>query len=60
MGKVIQFPCRDHYEEYEDYYGEEEYNCVGCGSEEYVEFKKEDGCFRGFVRKILFWILIRL
>jgi len=66
MGKLIQFPCRDYYEnyeyEYEEYYGnseefEDDYG-NDCGWNGEVEVR--DGLVRGFVRKVLMFILVRL
>jgi len=63
MGKIIEFPCRDYYEEYEEYYGnceeiedEYEYGNYGWNSEVLVK----DGFVRGFVRKCLMFLLVRL
>jgi len=55
MGKIIEFPCRDYYEEYEDYYSEEF---------EVQDYKEEvqvkENWVKGFVRKCLMFVLIRL
>ena len=60
MGKIIEFPCRDYYEEYEDYYGEEfeeqGYDYGNYGEEVLVK----ENWVRGFVRKCLMFLLIRL
>jgi len=59
MGKIIEFPCNDYYEEwnYEDYYSEEfENKEQGYGEEVLVK----DGLFKGFVRKCLMFVLVRL
>jgi len=54
MGKIIEFPCRDAYEEY---YGEEfEDGYYGNSSEVFVK----DGLVKGFIRKCLMFILMRL
>jgi len=59
MGKLIQFPCVDHYDEwdyeYENYYGEE-FDGNDYGSEVLVK----ESFVRGFVRKILMFVLVRL
>jgi len=57
MGKIIQFPCVDYYEEwnYEEYYSEE-FEEQDYGEEVLVK----DGLVRGFVRKCLMFILVRL
>ena len=52
MGRIIQFPCRDYYEVYEEYYSEDSY-------EESTVLVK-DGLVKGFVRKCLMFILMRL
>ena len=54
MGKLVIFPCRDYYEEWDYEYG----NCSGndCGSEVLVK----DGFVRGFIRKCLMFVLMRL
>ena len=54
MGKIIEFPCRDYYEDwqYEDYYGEDEVN----GYEVLIK----ENCFKGFIRGLLMFILSRL
>ena len=61
MGKLIQFPCVDHYEEwnYEEYYANEEFeeqDYGNCGSEVLIK----ENLFKGFIRKVLMFILIRL
>jgi len=59
MGKLFYFPCRDYYEEwnYEEYYSEEfENKEQDYGDEVLVK----DGLVRGFVRKCLMFILMRL
>jgi len=64
MGKLIMFPCRDYYDvwdsEYEEYYGEEfECEVEGndyCGNEVLVK----ESLVRGFVRKVLMFLLVRL
>jgi len=55
MGKLIVFPCRDYYEEYEDYYNEE-FEEQGYGEEVLVK----ENWFKGFVRKCLMFVLMRL
>jgi len=57
MGKLVIFPCRDYCEEYEDYYGEE-FEDGNCGWNGEVLVK--DGWVRGFVRKCLMFVLVRL
>jgi len=60
MGKLFYMPCRDYYEEYEDYYGEEfekQGNDYGNYGEEVLV---KDGLVKGFVRKCLMFILMRL
>ena len=56
MGKLVIFPCRDYYEEYENYYSEEfeEQDCGNYGEE------VKDSLVRGFIRKCLMFILVRL
>jgi len=56
MGKLIQFPCVDHYEEwqYEDYYEDE----VNDMNQDYGIEK--DNCLKGFVKRLLLFILVRL
>jgi len=58
MGKLFYFPCRDYYEEYEDYYSEE------FEKQDYGNYGKEvlvkDSLVRGFIRKCLMFILVRL
>ena len=60
MGKIIEFPCVDYYEEwnYEDYYANEECEEQDCGWNGEVLVK--DGWVRGFVRKCLMFVLVRL
>jgi len=57
MGKIIEFPCNDYYEEwnYEEYYSEE-FEEQDYGEEILVK----DGLVKGFVRKCLMFILMRL
>jgi len=55
MGKLIQFPCNDYYEEYEDYY-EDEVN----GMNKDYEVQIKENWFKGFIRKVLMFILVRL
>jgi len=61
MGKIIEFPCRDndYYEEwnYEDYYANEEFEEQGYGN---YAVQIKDGLVRGFVRKCLMFVLMRL
>ena len=59
MGKIIEFPCRDHYDEwnYEEYYANEEDVEQDYGN--YAVQIKENW-FKGFIRKCLMFILIRL
>ena len=63
MGKLFYLPCVDHYKEwnYEEYYANEEfeeqdYGNYGWNSEVLVK----DGFVRGFVRKCLMFVLVRL
>lgn len=58
MGKIIEFPCRDAYDvwQYEDYCDEDEVNEINQG----CEVKVKDGLVRGFIRKCLMFILVRL
>ena len=60
MGKLIQFPCNDYYEDwqYEDYY-DEEFNDM---NQDYgnCEDQIKDGLVRGFIRKVLMFLLVRL
>jgi len=58
MGIIIEFPCRDYYEEwnYEDYYSEE-FEEQGYGN---CEDQVKDGLVRGFIRKCLMFVLMRL
>ena len=59
MGKIIEFPCNDYYEEwnYEDYYSEEfENKEQGYGEEVLVK----ENFIRGLVRKCLMFVLVRL
>jgi len=55
------FPCRDndYYEEwnYEDYYANEEFEEQDCGN---CTVLVKDGLVKGFIRKVLMFILIRL
>ena len=61
MGRLIMFPCRDndYYEEwnYEDYYANEEFEEQDCGN---CTVLVKDGLVKGFIRKVLMFILIRL
>ena len=59
MGKLVIFPCRDYYEEwnYEDYYANEEFEEQGYGN---YAVQIKDGLVRGFVRKCLMFVLMRL
>jgi len=67
MGRLIEFPCRDHYYDYyedwqyedycdEDEVNDEEFNDMNQGCEVLVK----DGLIKGFVRKCLMFILMRL
>jgi len=60
MGRLIEFPCRDYYEEwnYEEYYANEEFENKGNDYGEEVLVK--DGLVRGFIRKCLMFVLVRL
>jgi len=59
MGKLIQFPCVDYYDEYENYYANE-----GLEEQSYENYGEEvlvkDGLVRGFIRKCLMFVLVRL
>ena len=55
MGKLVIFPCRDYYEEYENYYSEE-FEEQDYGEDCLVK----DGLDKGFVRRCLMFILVRL
>jgi len=59
MGKLIQFPCVDHYEEwnYEEYYANEESKEQDYGN---CTVQIKENLFKGFIRKVLMFILIRL
>jgi len=62
MGRLIEFPCRDEYEDevewnYDDYYGEEEYETY---DHDYSFKTVDDNCFKGIIRKLLIFILMRL
>ena len=58
MGKLFYLPCVDHYKEwnYEEYYANEEFEEQGYGEEVLVK----DGLVRGFIRKCLMFVLMRL
>jgi len=58
MGKIIEFPCRDHYDEwnYEEYYANKEDVEQDYGEEVLVK----DGLVKGFIRKCLMFVLMRL
>ena len=59
MGKLVIFPCRDEYEEwnYEDYYANEELEEQDYGN---CTVLVKDNLVRGFIRKVLMFILVRL
>ena len=57
MGKLVIFPCRDYYEEHEDYYANEEFEEQDYGN---CTVQIKENWFRGFIRKVLMFILIRL
>jgi len=59
MGKVIQFPCRDYYEEwnYEEYYANEEDVEQDYGN---YAIQVNENWFKGFIRKCLMFVLMRL
>jgi len=59
MGKLVIFPCRDYYEEwnYEEYYANEEFEERYYGN---CTVQVKDGLVRGFIRKCLMFILMRL
>jgi len=59
MGKIIEFPCRDYYEEwnYEEYYANEESEEQDYGN---CAVLVKDNLVRGFIRKCLMFILVRL
>lgn len=47
-------------QQYDDYYGEEYYDCC-CGNEEYEEFVEvKVSYFRGLVRRLSLFLLSRL
>jgi len=60
MGKLVIFPCRDYYEEwnYEDYYVNDEFEEQDYSWNSEVLVK--DGLVRGFIRKCLMFVLVRL
>jgi len=60
MGKLVIFPCRDEYEEwnYEDYYANDKFEDGNCGWNGEVLVK--DSLIRGFIRKCLMFVLVRL
>ena len=60
MGKIIQFPCVDYYEEwnYEEYYVNDEFEEQDYSWNSEVLVK--DGLVRGFIRKCLMFVLVRL
>jgi hypothetical protein len=68
MGKLIQFPLNDCYYnnedwEYEDYYDEENYleDYYGVDQDYGMEIKKEkENCIKGFIRRLLIFVLDRL
>jgi len=60
MGKLFYLPCRDYYEEYEDYYGEENYLSENEIDQDYGISVARESRVRGFVRKCLMFVLIRL
>jgi len=65
MGRIIQFPCRDEYDEfdyeYEEYYGEENYleNEI---DQDYGNSSSSvrENWFKRFIRKYLMFVLMRL
>jgi len=59
MGKLVIFPCRDYYEEwnYEEYYANEGFEEQDYGN---CTVQIKENLFKGFVRKCLMFILIRL
>jgi len=59
MGKLFYLPCRDYYEEYEEYYANEEFEDGNCGWNG-EEVLVKDGFVRGFIRKCLMFVLVRL
>ena len=62
MGRLIEFPCRDHYYDYyedwqyEDYCDEDEVNAMNQGCEVLVK----ENFIKRFIRKCLMFILVRL
>ena len=67
MGKLIYFPCVDHYEEwqYGNYYEKENYYLEEFDDiymDQNYEDDKGDGFkgFKGFVKRLLLFILMRL
>jgi len=63
MGKLIQFPCVDYYDdwgcEYEEYYDEEFEDEFNDMNQDYEVLVKEN-FIRGFIRKVLMFLLVRL
>jgi len=57
MGKLFYFPCVDYYDEYEEYYSENDGFEDDYGN---CEDQVKDGWVRGFIRKCLMFILVRL
>jgi len=60
MGKLVIFPCRDYYDEYEDYYGEENYLNENEIDQDYGISVARESLVKGFIRKCLMFILTRL
>jgi hypothetical protein len=54
MGKLIQFPCNDSYEEEESYYLDEFYDIDQC------EESSKENYFKSFIRKLLLFVLSKL
>ena len=52
MGKIIEFPCNDYYEEW----NYEEFEEQDYGEEVLIK----DSLVRGFIRKCLMFVLMRL
>jgi len=62
MGKLIQFPCRDHYEEwnYERLYEEDYYSYDNNAFDQHEREIKNERYLRSFIKKCLVFVLARL